>query len=466
MSVQREQGLRKNDKRPIENYGKLLQNSPSRQFAAGNYPPSPSSPPKPPSPSPPPPKMPSALVNLSTQNRFSPLSRPYSQAVANLPPSPLLKTPEKSVEPSSSVVQASPPAAQSFPSHASPYTQKSVTIPITVVEFEYGQCNASPGQIADRIFPLKMHFIPEPFKTRKWYEAILVATESIELNHLDRNSKKLSCPADDEVAFSKFKILRVLTVADWDKHVLTPQAFPIEITPPSFTYFDYQAAWYNFLYLRPGANHSWFVWIRKGLDKFPLWFVKWFYYFGLTQDIFPPFANQAFNNFRQNTNFPAGTRLLQFTIKFSITWIFHWDFCFTEELPSPCPKTLARSISVKWWEKFNPALISPEKITLWLQNNNTSPGCIKPSEEHQQFLLTKSQALANLSKAKSAEEFQDALKSLNSAVSDYNHSEDDKISEDDGANNYLSQFYNLHDPSSQTLFGHEPNIARNLSQFD
>lgn len=104
-----------------------------------------------------------------------------------------------------------------------------------------------------------MHFVPEGFKTRKWYEAILVDTKSIELTHQNHKSEKLFCPTEEQIVFSKFKILHILSVADWNNHVLQPRNFSIQMTPPTYTYNDYKNAWYYFLFLKPGTEHSWFI---------------------------------------------------------------------------------------------------------------------------------------------------------------------------------------------------------------
>lgn len=148
MSDQKEKEMTKDEKNPIENYGKLIQSPPSRQFVGGSS----SSSPRPHS----------SLINFSTHNRFFPLSRTYNQALLNLPPSPLLKTPEKPVEKSPYVAQSSPSSPS--PSPLELYIQKSITIPIIIVEPEFGQPNASLGQIVDKIFLLKIYFFQNPSK--------------------------------------------------------------------------------------------------------------------------------------------------------------------------------------------------------------------------------------------------------------------------------------------------------------
>ncbi|KAG5587356.1 hypothetical protein H5410_047790 [Solanum commersonii] len=77
--------------------------------------------------------------------------------------------------------------------------------------------------------------IENPLKTRRFYEAILIDTDSIEIEH------------------SRDKILDPF---EWfADHRHTPIALTMAHKPQTYNWYDYKAAWMNFLYLRP--RHTW-----------------------------------------------------------------------------------------------------------------------------------------------------------------------------------------------------------------
>jgi len=92
-------------------------------------------------------------------NRYSPLTCFYNKIAARPrpPPSPI----NQIVSPSSQIT--SKPFTPL--SNAAKYFQKSLTIPIEPVESEYGPPTITPRQVANSIFPLNCHFVPEGFKT-------------------------------------------------------------------------------------------------------------------------------------------------------------------------------------------------------------------------------------------------------------------------------------------------------------
>jgi len=87
-------------------------------------------------------------------------------------------------------------------------------------------------------------------KTQKFYELILVDTNSVSLTHtFDK-----FYPA--QILYSKCIIKSVITAQQW-KDPFEERSFSINFTPQTFTYNDYKNAWYRAFLIQPNV-HSWF----------------------------------------------------------------------------------------------------------------------------------------------------------------------------------------------------------------
>ena len=118
--------------------------------------------------------------------------------------------------------QSSPSTISTLPSHSpsfsiSQYVKNPKTLEIAFIESE---CNYEEiHKILLYIFPQGVTFNSnDPLKTRQFYEFILVDTDSVEITHnTDKNNPQ-------RIAFSKYQILRVMTIADWNKKTLHLQS--------------------------------------------------------------------------------------------------------------------------------------------------------------------------------------------------------------------------------------------------
>ena len=105
-------------------------------------------------------------------------------------------------------------------------------------------------------------------KTRRFYEFILVDMESIQVSHIKN-------PEGTDIAYSKCKILKIISENDWEQSPLTHKLFSQNFVPQTFDYIDYKEAWFNNFYVRP-SSHSWFFnWGEKTQTSFPNWFQEW-----------------------------------------------------------------------------------------------------------------------------------------------------------------------------------------------
>ena len=227
------------------------------------------------------------------------------------------------------------------------YLTKETKLMLQVLEADH--ISASGSILTEKIFQNYKFFISnEVLKTRKFYEFILVDTESVQISHI-------SNPEGTDTAYSKCKIQKVLNEKDWDQNIFTHKKFSQNFDPQTFDYYDYKNAWFHAFCVRP-STHSWFFnWDEKIQKSFPNWFQEWWLLMGATSEIFCPEIKKSYEFYKSNSDsfFPSGNSYsLLFCAQFRIPWILCWDFCSHHFQPSPFPKYLAREFKIKWWAAF------------------------------------------------------------------------------------------------------------------
>jgi len=125
-------------------------------------------------------------------------------------------------------------------------------------------------------------------KTQKFYELILVDTNSVSLTHtFDKYH-----PA--QVLYSKCIIKSVINAQQW-KEPFQERKFSITYSPQTFSYIDYKMAWYRTFVLQPNV-HSWFFNFHEQCpNNFPVWFYHWWAMFGCTPTILPTEATEGWD---------------------------------------------------------------------------------------------------------------------------------------------------------------------------
>ena len=234
----------------------------------------------------------------------------------------------------------------SQPSSSNPqkfaYYTKESRLLLQILETDH---KSASGVIATKnIFQNEKYFISNDIlKTRKFYEFILVDTESVQISHIKN-------PEGNDIAYSKCKILKVLNEKDWDQNPFTHKRFSENFDPQTFDFYDYKNAWFNTFCIRP-SSHSWFFnWGAKMQRSFPNLFQEWWLFIGATPNIFCPEISKSFEYFKANSEsfFPFGNSYsLFFCAQFRIPWILCWDFCSHHFSPSPFPQHLAREFKIK-----------------------------------------------------------------------------------------------------------------------
>ncbi|KAL4344934.1 hypothetical protein AHAS_Ahas11G0228000 [Arachis hypogaea] len=102
---------------------------------------------------------------------------------------------------------------------------------------------------------------------------------SIELTHN-------KCLTTKDITYSKIKIMKVITLSEWERPPFYYKNFTKKFEPQHYSYYDYIDTWWNTRYLSPNL-HSWFLWFCKEISlQFPKWFQVWFQEFGPIEAIF------------------------------------------------------------------------------------------------------------------------------------------------------------------------------------
>lgn len=232
-----------------------------------------------------------------------------------------------------------------------PYIANSV-IWITPIEHKYAHLSA------DEVSAFYLKDYADPFfkpKDFKFYESILMATQSVKFDQIGRNA--------GEWAFSKAYICRIITPEQWEGDLYRCKLLPGQRNSSNlqmFNYFDYIKAWDGaFCYENRQKKHSWWIQFKDlQTTNFPQWFILWFYNWGLFPISMPHKVRQVYDDFVA-TNPSMKNHALMFTSQYQVPWIFKWD-CITEnrtfgrmgETYAKIPY-LGRRIYIKWWDKYD-----------------------------------------------------------------------------------------------------------------
>ena len=279
------------------------------------------------------------------------------------------------------------PFQTKLPNKSKYITKPNSSIPICYVEYDF-QTTQDPTQMAKTLFPETHHDkLTDPFKTQKFHELILVDTQSIQVKHYPDKDDP------NEITHSIIQILKVLLSSDFES-IKKLIKLSIQFNPQTFTYWDYQLAWYKaFWYKNHSGSHSWMFYFKRNTNYvFPFWFAQWWDHFGLIPEILPPFANQGFQTFYKHaslTNYENRLpQTLIFCSKFSLAWICQWEYAFLQN-PKPRPSSLGRIFKVKWWDPFTYTYIEPQQVLEWV-NKHQLQAPTTPSKQELQFLSQKS----------------------------------------------------------------------------
>uniref|UniRef100_A0A0R0F1B8 Reverse transcriptase/retrotransposon-derived protein RNase H-like domain-containing protein n=1 Tax=Glycine max TaxID=3847 RepID=A0A0R0F1B8_SOYBN len=287
------------------------------------------------------------------------------------------------------------------------YISKNKFFNVLQMEPEYWDKN--PFKATAKVFPPGFHYRPiATNKTRKFYEFILIDTNSVSIKHFKD-------PKDPNLnTHSTIQILKVMQPRHYGSNLNKPKKFSTPFDPAGYNYWDYIDAWTNvFWHQNSKFKHSWQIYFKNNtVYNFPNWFLQWWNYFGPIPHIFPEEVQQGFQQFNKLYNskesrIPAD---LKYFSSFVLSWIFSWQYRYGKTENSKQYPPLQRHAFVKWWSQFDTSKTAPDQVKNWFQSN---PEFLKPADPKTSlFLNQKSQLAAFLASSKSKESLAQNLKEV------------------------------------------------------
>ncbi|KAG5616237.1 hypothetical protein H5410_016061 [Solanum commersonii] len=187
-----------------------------------------------------------------------------------------------------------------------------------------------------------LYFPGESFKTRKYYETLLIST-GVEFQHFSRYNT-----SENVYNFSKMIVKQIIHIEDWGISSMTERQINLNNVKISFTYWDYIQAYKKVLcYNNEIHKHTWFIKVCAKIFSGPVpnWFLNWWSYHGPTIKILPkpflklyeewvkisPDLNILYQ--QEHISYLQQIEHICFFIEFSIPWIHKWvpEVDFTEE---------------------------------------------------------------------------------------------------------------------------------------
>ncbi|WMV07394.1 hypothetical protein MTR67_000779 [Solanum verrucosum] len=221
------------------------------------------------------------------------------------------------------------------------------------------QRREEPWKIFQRYLLNGLYFPGESYKTRKYYETLLIST-GVEFQHFSGYNT-----GENVYNFSKMIVKQIIHIEDWGISSMTERQISLNNVKMNFTYWDYIQAFDKVLcYNNERHRHTWFIKVCAKIfaNPMPNWFLNWWSYHGPTIKILPaPFLNlykewvkisPDLNKLYQQDHIPYLQQIEQicFFIEFSIPWIHKWipEVDFTEEqIPG-----LYRTYYNNFWDKL------------------------------------------------------------------------------------------------------------------
>ncbi|KAG5616236.1 hypothetical protein H5410_016060 [Solanum commersonii] len=221
------------------------------------------------------------------------------------------------------------------------------------------QRREEPWKIFQRYLLNGLYFPGESYKTRKYYETLLIST-GVEFQHFSGYNTIENC-----YNFSKMIVKKIIHIEDWGISSMTERQINLNNVKISFTYWDYIQAFKKVLcYNNERHKHTWFIKVCAKIFASPIpnWFLIWWSYHGPTIKILPepfiklykewvkisPDLNKLYQ--QEHISYLQQIEHICFFIEFSIPWIHKWvpEVDFTEE-QIPC---LYRTHYNNFWDKL------------------------------------------------------------------------------------------------------------------
>ena len=168
-----------------------------------------------------------------------------------------------------------------------------------------GQQNSEEAwRLLKNYLTANVYFTGESYKTRTYYEHILVQTFSATFDH-----SPLGETTPGVHGYSKMVIKKLIPIEEWRISAMTQRSMPMGPmgqTLASFTYWDYIKAFSQVLYYNNYKHkHTWFIKLcAKVFEKpIPNWFIQWWSQHGPTVKILPPEYSSLYHSWKKSSPF-------------------------------------------------------------------------------------------------------------------------------------------------------------------
>ncbi|KAG5585087.1 hypothetical protein H5410_045521, partial [Solanum commersonii] len=146
------------------------------------------------------------------------------------------------------------------------------------------QRKEEPCKIFQRYLLNGLYFSGESYKTRSYYETLLIST-GVEFQHFSGYNT-----SENVYNFSKMIIKQIISIEDWGISLMTERQFSLKKFSMKFTYWDYIQTFNKVLhYNNERHKHTWFIKVCAKIfaNPIPNWFLNWWSYHGATIKILP-----------------------------------------------------------------------------------------------------------------------------------------------------------------------------------
>ncbi|KAG5571195.1 hypothetical protein H5410_060961 [Solanum commersonii] len=153
-----------------------------------------------------------------------------------------------------------------------------------IKSYEKREKKRKPWKIFQRYLLNELYFLGESYKTRSYYETLLINI-GVDFQHFsDYNT------SENVYNFSKMIIKQIIPIEDWGISSMTERQFSLNKVSMKFTYWDYIQTFNKVLhYKNERHKHTWFIKVCAKIfaNSIPNWFLIWWTYHGPTIKILP-----------------------------------------------------------------------------------------------------------------------------------------------------------------------------------
>jgi len=138
------------------------------------------------------------------------------------------------------------------------------------------QRKEEPWMILRRYLINGLYFPGESYKTRSYYETILISTGSVEFQHISGYNT-----SENIYNFSKIIIKQIIFVEDWGISTMKERHISLNKIAMSLTYWDYIQAFDKVLYYNNDRHkRTWFIKVCAKIFAGPIpnWILNWWSY--------------------------------------------------------------------------------------------------------------------------------------------------------------------------------------------